>query len=420
MRSRRTVTPTISNLLIRWRFVGLGCAVIAAGLAYVPAAQLGVRPRDREHVRPGRSAGDPLRAAEARFSGARDRVGRVPGPGAIAPDGAGIRRCAAIRQRLAAVPGVKGVLGIDVPLGPAIADPESGLGQRYLALFQGYTHGQDGQTAALVCVLAPVSEHARRGGTRSIGCGRSWKTLPDGLAPGMLAGEPVMVVDGFRYVEADGRRLGVASTLLLAAVIIVCFRSVRWVVIPLAVVQLTLVLTRGILQRQRSASDYRQLDADRGGHGGRGGGDDACDRAVSGCSARGQRPRRHCGGRSRVADHADRLGLRTDAAGFASLMIADVGPVHDYGLMMAIGSLLVLVTAALLVPGMALLGRWDVDPREAWGERLLDVPLDRSAAWTRRYPLQVRAGGRPAGVRGQRGGDVSAGRDGLHQEFSRG
>ena len=53
---------------------------------------------------------------------------------------------------------------------------------------------------------------------------------------------------------------------------------------------------------------------------------------------------------------------------------------RGFGLMMAIGSLLVLVTAALIVPGMALLGRRDADPREAWGERLLDVPLDRSAA----------------------------------------
>ena len=33
---------------------------------------------------------------------------------------------------------------------------------------------------------------------------------------GMVAGEPVMVVDGFRYLEQDGRRLGWATRGLLA------------------------------------------------------------------------------------------------------------------------------------------------------------------------------------------------------------
>ena len=34
----------------------------------------------------------------------------------------------------------------------------------------------------------------------------------------MLAGEPVMIVDGFRYLEADGRLLMRLSTLLLVLV----------------------------------------------------------------------------------------------------------------------------------------------------------------------------------------------------------
>ena len=64
---------------------------------------------------------------------------------------------------------------------------------------------------------------------------------------GMLAGEPVMVIDGFRYVEQDGERLGRVTTMLLALVIIGCFRSLRWVLIPILVVQLSLLLTRATL-----------------------------------------------------------------------------------------------------------------------------------------------------------------------------
>ena len=76
-------------------------------------------------------------------------------------------------------------------------------------------------------------------------------------------------------------------------------------------------------------------------------------------------------------------------------------------LMMAIGSLLVLVTAALIVPGVAMLGRRDADPR-GLGERLLDVPLDRSAAWTRRYPLKVGLGAGLLACAMRRRGDLSA------------
>ncbi len=36
--------------------------------------------------------------------------------------------------------------------------------------------------------------------------------------------------------------------------------------------------------------------------------------------------------------------------------------VRDFGIMMAIGSLVVLLAILLLVPGLALLGKWDRDP----------------------------------------------------------
>ena len=64
---------------------------------------------------------------------------------------------------------------------------------------------------------------------------------------GMIAGEPVMVIDGFRYLERDGERLGWATRILLAVAIVVCFGSLRWVLIPILVVQLTLLLTRATL-----------------------------------------------------------------------------------------------------------------------------------------------------------------------------
>ena len=66
----------------------------------------------------------------------------------------------------------------------------------------------------------------------------------------------------------------------------------------------------------------------------------------------------------------------TDAVGFGSLYLAKVGPVQDFGIMMAVGSLLVLLSVVLLLPGMALLGRIDPDPKRAWGEGSLGRGLD--------------------------------------------
>jgi hypothetical protein len=64
---------------------------------------------------------------------------------------------------------------------------------------------------------------------------------------GVLTGEPVMVVDGFRYLDQDGKRLGLAATVLLSLVIVACFRSVRWLVVPLGVVYATIWWTEAAL-----------------------------------------------------------------------------------------------------------------------------------------------------------------------------
>jgi predicted RND superfamily exporter protein len=51
--------------------------------------------------------------------------------------------------------------------------------------------------------------------------------------------------------------------------------------------------------------------------------------------------------------------------------------VFDFGLMMAIGSLVVIPATAALVPSLGLLGRWDADPKRTWGEKGLDQSLAR-------------------------------------------
>ncbi|MEX0818093.1 MAG: MMPL family transporter, partial [Pirellulaceae bacterium] len=79
----------------------------------------------------------------------------------------------------------------------------------------------------------------------------------------------------------------------------------------------------------------------------------------------------------------------TDAVGFAALLAADVGPIQDFGRMMAIGAALVLVSVALVVPAIALAGRVDAPPKPAWGERRLAAGLTRLPERAARHPYSI-------------------------------
>ena len=209
------------------------------------------------------------------------------------------------------------------------------------------------------------------------------------MPEGKITGEPVMVVDGFRYVEEDGQRLAWWSTILLGGTILLCFHSVRWVIIPLATVWVTLLLTQGFLvasgtQLSMVSSmltaivtvvvvatvihvtvNYREA------------------------RLAGLLPAEAMQQTAAVLARPVFFTCLTDAIGFSSLLVASVGPVRDFGLMMAAGSLMVLVSVPLVVPGLALAGRFDADPKRAWGEGGLDTMLTRIIGWALHGPRAV-------------------------------
>ena len=53
---------------------------------------------------------------------------------------------------------------------------------------------------------------------------------------GTIAGESVMLRDGFAMLRRDGNVLGITAGLLASVVLLVLFRSIRWLFTPLAVV----------------------------------------------------------------------------------------------------------------------------------------------------------------------------------------
>src|SRR5690606_36927983 len=301
---------------------------------------------------------------------------------------AGLERVAQVTQRLERVPGVRDVLSLSVlsglleRLNSSLLD-DGPLATAYRELFEGYTHSDRGDVAAVVCLLEdmPLAGNKMQRTIAELRSALSQSSLP--IEDGVLVGEPVMACDGCHYLEQDAERLGWLSSLLLAGTIILCLRSVRWVVIALAVVQWTILVTKATLALTdvRLSMVSAMLSAVV---------------TVIGIAtvmhlavlirdhrARGLRPRTAVSHAFSVLFLPIMWAIITDTIGFLSLLLADVGPVRDFGIMMAIASALVIPAILLIVPPLAMLGTERQEPW--WWERRLDgVPPSKRGLGPRR------------------------------------
>jgi predicted RND superfamily exporter protein len=353
------------------------------------------------------ASGDPLLPPYARlkqvFGGNEVVVAVYSDPQLLEESRRGVDRLADISRELQATPGVRAVVSLSqidellekislaagslgvTPPAQGIVDSQNALARRFRQLFEGYTHGSNGRTAGVICMLETDAESVR---SRQ----ETVDTLRDKiarLAGGTIAGEPVMVADGFRYVEEDGRRLGWTSTILLSLFLLLCFRSVRWMILAVSVVQLALLATRALLavSGMRLSMVSSMLTAIV---------------TVVGIAtvihvierfrearATGMEPLESFRHTAAILVQPVFWACATDAMGFASLLVAKVGPVSDFGLMMALGSVWVLVSVLLVAPGLTLGGRHPPSSGGAVGRRALDRQLDWSAGWLQRRPKTI-------------------------------
>lgn len=375
----------------RWWLLGL--AIVLAAVSYFPAGRIEFNRSIENMFAVDDPVLGPYQRLKETFGGNEIVLAVYEDPELLSPDGRGIERLSLISERLRQVSGVRDVLSLDRPIGPSIVDPDNIVSTRLREVFAGYTHSTDGRMAAAVCLLEPDPPGATPGGdsrSRTIAQLREvMESLPAGLKPGMVAGEPVLVIEGFRSLEIDGRRLSLWSTLLVALVIVLCFRSLRWVAISLAVVQLALWMTYGLLVAAGVrltlvsgmlsaivtvvgiATTVHLLIAYR-------------EARWSGLSPTDS-----------LKEAAGRMAapvvwsLATDAAGFGSLLISKVGPIRDFGLMTTCGSLLVLPCLLLVVPGLTLVGPWDSTPQRVPGEGRLKGVLGWVSRCVERYPVRI-------------------------------
>lgn len=292
---------------------------------------------------------------------------------------AGVARLETVAHELAAVPGVASVMSLaDTPLGGRIIDVDTmPMAARVVDLMEGYVVGADHRTAGIACVLVGPGE---AGDDRSVSRATAIdgiRRVMAGLPQGMVAGEPVMMRDGFAMLRRDGNLLGTAAGLLAGGVLLVLFRSLRWVVVPLAVVLMALWTTRGVLAfvgvKLTMVSSMLSAMITVVGIA-----------TVTHLIVEYRRQRE--AGLAPAAAMQQTLArllwpvagaIATDMIGFGSLIASRVGPVHDFGIMTALGAGLVLVAVVLAVPFLALAGRFDSDPRRAIGEGTLEHMLDR-------------------------------------------
>ncbi len=251
-------------------------------------------------------------------------------------------------------------------------------------LYRNVFLGDDGQTAAISIAIRPQhSELERRqlvAGIRERAARNRFRTA--------VAGGPVLTHDAAVLVDQDGRTLGWVSSLALLVVIGILFRKVRWVVLPLAVVHVTLVWTKAILWLFEAHLSMVSTTL-------------TALVTVIGVAGVVQVTARYREERER-ADVADALlrtmaaagpavfwaGLTT-AAGFASLLVSSIMPVRNFAIMLSLASTLVFFVTAAFVPGVVVFGNRPSDPGAAPGERHIERLLEATMDWSLSRPRQV-------------------------------
>jgi predicted RND superfamily exporter protein len=249
--------------------------------------------------------------------------------------------------------------------------------------------GKDEKTTAVVVRLypdeeAPVPRSETIAAIREVAARHAQRS---GFAT-HVAGEPVQIDDMFRYVQEDGSVLGWASTSLLVVVILVLFRRLRWVLLPILVVQATLLWTKAILvfsqiQLTMVSSVLESLVTIMGVA-------TVMHMSLVYCELRRDLDRVAALHRTFVLLGTDVFWVcATTAAGFAAELASHVYPIRSFGVIMTLGSMLVLAAIAVILPGGVLLGRFTADPDVSAVDKHLGRWLGVLGDWIEKYPWRL-------------------------------
>jgi predicted RND superfamily exporter protein len=288
-------------------------------------------------------------------------------------------------------------------------------------MVSGMLLGNDDRTTAIVLRLLPDrNSSVSRGET--IARVRELADAHD--PPAMVVGEPAQIHDMFRYVEEDGRKLFLVSLALLAFVLLLLLEVIqwqlvrrlaillllnlipwlpvlglavmlalvwlRWVMLTVLVVLVSITWTEALLalsglRLSMVSSMLNSLITIIGV---------ATSMHVMLFFREQHRthPPEEALGRS-ILELAKPVwwSIATTAFGFAVLVSSHINPVASFGLMMALGTLVVLVAITVLLPGCLLFGRLPDEPPPSATDRYVAGILARITSWVEHHPKRVTA-----------------------------
>ena len=404
--------------MIRHRWFCFGAALLVLAVL-LPASQRLHFDRSLEKMFP---AQDPERLTfervERRFGVSQFMVFAYRDPNLWASDGSGLERNLQWREKIESIDGVRYALDlsrIDQMLsmlkgptsffGPTtsaakskvdgatrpLLDERNAMAMEYRRMFAGQTHAKDTDLVAIGVLLD--QEKQQDPGNNAVL--ESLRSLSNSAPGGLLVGHLAMVDEGFREIERDGNRLALFSTLCLSLLMLVGFRSLRWALIVVLVVQWSLIVTRGLLVilgweltmvSSMLSSIVMVVGVATTLH------------WMVGYQSEYQARDMLVG--SQRATEALEASLKklwwpmfwavvTDAIGFGSLALSRVGPIQDYGCMMALACAVVLVGIFCLVPTLALIPISGFALGRLPGEKYLQGLLQRVLDWATQRSVGV-------------------------------
>ncbi len=311
-------------------------------------------------------------------------------------NGEGLQRLERIRKRIESIPGVDSALDLSKldrmlsTLKPAtsgllgalrgsekkdhpLLDSEDEIASSLKKLFEGQTHSANSDLVAIACIL---KEADRPNGYRDSIADMRMVDLESEQSP-LLVGQRVMLEEGFDAIEEDGNRLSRYVGFTLVVLLTIGFRSLRWALITIVIVQWSLVVTRALLVMANweltmvssmLASIVTVIAVATSMH---------WMLAYQRLCREGKSPESALANSFFSLKGPIAWACITDAIGFVSLTFSGVGPVQDYGWMMALASLVVLLGIFLCIPGLVLVPLLP----EPWQRRLFLAPEMQGAKW---------------------------------------
>ncbi len=256
-----------------------------------------------------------------------------------------------------------------------------------LEFSEGAMIGEDRETTAIVVRLKPEEETSV---PRGLTLAAIRNLAANHEPPAYVVGEPVQVHDMFDIVEEDGAKLGWVSSLILLAVIFFFFRSLRWMILPIAIVQFSLIWTKAFLvgsgmRLSMVSSMLNSLVTIIG------------IATVMHITIYFRELRKVFPRREALQQTLQTLlpavcwTCATTAIGFGALLASDIVPIRSFGIMMVLGVLSVLLAVFLLVPGGVLIGNFSIDPRRYRWEPRVTGGLQSLLKVVQRFPRIIGA-----------------------------